>query len=63
MDWIHLAQDRNQGRTIVNTIMNLPVLYNAGKFLSSCTTDDFSKKGSVPHSLGMGICIYMWTGP
>jgi hypothetical protein len=25
MDWIHLAQDRDQWRTIVNTVMNLLV--------------------------------------
>jgi hypothetical protein len=25
MDWIHLAQDRNQWRDLVNTVMNLRV--------------------------------------
>jgi hypothetical protein len=25
MDWIELAQDRGQWRTLVNTVMNLPV--------------------------------------
>jgi hypothetical protein len=25
MDWIELAQDRDQWRTLVNTVMNLPV--------------------------------------
>jgi hypothetical protein len=25
MDWIHLAQDRDQWRALVNTVMNLPV--------------------------------------
>jgi hypothetical protein len=25
MDWIHLAQDRGQDRTVMNTVMNLPV--------------------------------------
>jgi hypothetical protein len=25
MDWIHLAQDRDQWRTVVNTVMNLRV--------------------------------------
>jgi hypothetical protein len=37
MDWIDLAQDRDQWRALVNTIMNLRVTENAGKFLSSCT--------------------------
>jgi hypothetical protein len=33
MDWIDLAQDRNQWRALVNTGMNLRVLQNVGKFL------------------------------
>jgi hypothetical protein len=35
MYWIGLAQDRDQQRALVNTIMNLRVPYNVGKFLSS----------------------------
>jgi hypothetical protein len=30
MDWIDLAQDRDQWKTLVNTVMNLRVPYNAG---------------------------------
>ena len=26
MDWIHLAQDRDRGRELVNAVMSLPVL-------------------------------------
>jgi hypothetical protein len=31
MDWIDLAKDRDQWRTLVNTVMNLWVPQNVGK--------------------------------
>jgi hypothetical protein len=34
MDWIVLAEDRDQWSALVNTVMNIQVQYNAGKFLS-----------------------------
>jgi hypothetical protein len=37
MDWIDVAQDRNQWRVLVNMVMNLRVPSNVGKFLSGCT--------------------------
>jgi hypothetical protein len=56
MDWIDLAQDKDQWRVLVNTVMNLRVPQNAGKFLSSCTTDNFSRRGSA---LGASdLCIF-----
>jgi hypothetical protein len=34
MDWILLAQDRDQRRTLVSTVMNIRFPQNVGKFLN-----------------------------
>jgi hypothetical protein len=47
MDWIDLAQDRDQWRALVNTVMKIPVPLNAGKFLSSCTFGGFSRRAQL----------------
>jgi hypothetical protein len=47
MEWIDLAPNRDQWRAFVNTVMNLLVPYNAGKFLSSCTSGSFSRRAQL----------------
>jgi hypothetical protein len=47
MDWINLAQDRDQRRALANTVMNLRVSLNAGKFLSSCRFGFSSRRAQL----------------
>jgi hypothetical protein len=47
MDWINVAQDRNQRSGPVNTVMNLWVPQNVGKLLSNCTTGNFTRRSQL----------------
>jgi hypothetical protein len=47
MDWINLAEDRNQWMAVVNTVMKFRVPLNVGKFWSSCTTGGFSRRAHL----------------
>jgi hypothetical protein len=41
---LNLVQDKDRWRALVNTVMNLQVLQNVGKFLSNCAIDGFSRR-------------------
>jgi hypothetical protein len=47
MDWINLAQDRAQWRTLVNKVMDLWVPQNVEKFFSRCTIGGFSRRAQL----------------
>jgi hypothetical protein len=47
IDWTDLAQDMDQWRALVNTVMNLRVPQNAGKFLSSCRIGGSSRRAQL----------------
>jgi hypothetical protein len=44
MDWIDLAQNREQWWALVNTVMILRVPQNVGNFLSRCASSGFSSR-------------------
>jgi hypothetical protein len=47
IDWIGLAQDRDQWKVLVNTVMNFAVSQNVGKFLSGLPTGCFSRRAQL----------------
>jgi hypothetical protein len=57
MDWIDLAQDKDQWRDLLNTVMNLRVPQNVGKFLVGCATGGFSS-GTQFH--GVTVIAIVW---
>jgi hypothetical protein len=58
LDWIDMAQDRDQWKALVNTVMNLRVPYNIVNFLSSCTTGGFSRRLSSINFNNVTTLVY-----
>jgi hypothetical protein len=47
VDWIGLAQDRNRWRSLMNSILNLRVPWNAGKLSSGLTSSGLSSSAQL----------------
>jgi hypothetical protein len=47
VDWIDRAPDRDQWRALVNTVLNLRVPQNAGKFLNGCPINGSSRRAQL----------------
>jgi hypothetical protein len=47
MNWIDIAQDREQWKALVNTVTNFRVPHNIQKFLGSYTTGSFSRNAQL----------------
>jgi hypothetical protein len=47
VDWIDIAEDRDQWKTLVNTVLNLLLQQNARKFFSGCTIGGSSRRAQL----------------
>jgi hypothetical protein len=47
VDWIHLVQDREQWRALVNKLMNLRAPYNYGNFLRCSAAVGFLRRAPL----------------
>jgi hypothetical protein len=64
MDWVDLAQDRDQWGALVNVVMKPQIPKHFGKFLSSCATGGFSRRtqlhGVRKNVSGLHSCSSVW---
>jgi hypothetical protein len=47
VDWIDMAQDRDQWRALMNMVLSFRVPCNAGKFLSGCPINGSSRRAQL----------------
>jgi hypothetical protein len=47
MDWIDLAEDKDQWRDLASTVMNFRIPQNFGKFLSNYTASGFERRAQL----------------
>jgi hypothetical protein len=47
VDWMDMAQDRDQWRALVNRVLNLLVPKNAGELLRGCTIGGSSRRAQL----------------
>jgi hypothetical protein len=47
VDWIDMAQDRDQWRALVNTVLNLSGSIKCWGFLRGCTIDSSSRRAQL----------------
>jgi hypothetical protein len=55
-NWIHLAQERGKLWALVNSVTNIRVPQNVGKFLTNGGTIRFSKRICSTEILGWFVC-------
>jgi hypothetical protein len=58
VDWIHLAQDRNEWRAVVYTVMNRRVSIKGREFLNQTNDYQLLKKDSYPWSQLVGWLVH-----
>jgi hypothetical protein len=58
INWINLAQDRQQWQDLLNTVMNIRINTILGNFMNSLTTGGFSRSTPVHRVRNlMALCI------
>jgi hypothetical protein len=60
VDWMHLAQDREERWVVVHTVMNLQVPQKVGNSLTSWVTISFSRRTLLHVVLSLVSCLVIY---